>query len=166
MGSRVELKCDPATGMTRVGTALEQGTMKLVGETHFAWAEIVGIVLDDKVGLTNGSKDKIQYFACKDNHGIFVRPEAIVPIRFTIRVSRLDDWTSEADLFQYFNWYGKIDAITYPWSKRASGKKRARKTESVAYICFADYRCARDAVGAHQIGSASVNAALAHKDGA
>jgi hypothetical protein len=47
MGNRVELKCDPATGMTRVGTALEQGTVKIFGETHFAWGEIVGIELDD-----------------------------------------------------------------------------------------------------------------------
>jgi len=56
-----------------------QGTLRYIGKLHFnnndnIW---VGIELDTETGKNNGTIDSHLYFRCKDNFGIFVKPDQV-----------------------------------------------------------------------------------------
>ncbi|CAF2465599.1 unnamed protein product [Rotaria sp. Silwood2] len=58
------------------------GTIAFVGKTDFADGEWIGVVLDEPKGKNNGTVHKkdgtiVRYFACNDNHGLYVRPGQI-----------------------------------------------------------------------------------------
>jgi len=66
-----------------VGTACKvsnrKGNVRFNGETKFAPGIWIGIELDDAVGRNDGNVQGVQYFDCKDKHGIFVRPSQVTP---------------------------------------------------------------------------------------
>eukprot|EP00927_Polykrikos_kofoidii_P022023 TRINITY_DN20675_c0_g1_i1.p1 TRINITY_DN20675_c0_g1~~TRINITY_DN20675_c0_g1_i1.p1 ORF type:complete len:986 (-),score=96.52 TRINITY_DN20675_c0_g1_i1:156-3113(-) len=53
------------------------GTVTYAGTSKFASGQWVGIVLDTPDGKNNGSVKGQQYFTCKPNHGLFVRPDNV-----------------------------------------------------------------------------------------
>jgi dynactin 1 len=53
------------------------GTIRFVGPTEFATGKWVGVELDEPSGKNNGSVNGKQYFACRPNHGVFVRSSQI-----------------------------------------------------------------------------------------
>lgn len=48
------------------------GILKYFGRTEFADGIWCGVELNEPIGKNNGSVKGVQYFTCKDNHGIFV----------------------------------------------------------------------------------------------
>eukprot|EP00930_Biecheleria_cincta_P040549 TRINITY_DN27776_c0_g1_i1.p1 TRINITY_DN27776_c0_g1~~TRINITY_DN27776_c0_g1_i1.p1 ORF type:complete len:847 (+),score=149.56 TRINITY_DN27776_c0_g1_i1:109-2649(+) len=69
---------EPRVGQ-RVKVSAYPGTVRFVGETHFAPGEWVGVDLDPPVGKNDGSVQNVQYFSCKKNHGLFVRRQVLKP---------------------------------------------------------------------------------------
>lgn len=63
----------------RLGTRVEivgrdvKGKVAYVGTTSFSSGKWVGVVLDEPKGKNNGTVQNRAYFACPENHGIFVR---------------------------------------------------------------------------------------------
>ncbi|XP_026524925.1 centrosome-associated protein 350 [Notechis scutatus] len=53
------------------------GTLKFKGWTNFDKGFWAGVELDEPEGNNNGSYNGIQYFDCKENHGIFAPPQKI-----------------------------------------------------------------------------------------
>jgi hypothetical protein len=53
------------------------GVVRFTGLTKFAPGTWVGVELDLPEGRNNGSLNGMQYFDCKFNHGLFVRPDAV-----------------------------------------------------------------------------------------
>ncbi|XP_075211237.1 dynactin subunit 1 isoform X2 [Lycorma delicatula] len=51
-----------------------QGVVAYVGTTLFAPGKWVGIILNEPKGKNNGTVQGKQYFECKENYGMFVRP--------------------------------------------------------------------------------------------
>ncbi|KAJ6229591.1 guanine nucleotide exchange factor [Anaeramoeba flamelloides] len=66
---------------SRVSVFGLQGTVKFFGNPLFSddkkW---VGVELDEPFGRNNGTVNNQEYFQCKPNHGIFVRPSIISPL--------------------------------------------------------------------------------------
>lgn len=58
----------------RVVVAGKPGTIKYTGPTKFAAGCWVGVALDAAVGKNDGTVQGEQYFVCKPEHGVFVRP--------------------------------------------------------------------------------------------
>lgn len=49
--------------------------VRYVGETHFMEGDWVGVeLLDGPAGKNNGTVRDVQYFTCRDQYGMFVRP--------------------------------------------------------------------------------------------
>lgn len=67
-----------------VGNTELLGTVKFLGTTEFAAGEWLGIELDEKAGKNDGSVKGKQYFDCKPEHGIFVRPTAVTPVKVSM----------------------------------------------------------------------------------
>ncbi|XP_053110527.1 dynactin subunit 1 isoform X1 [Hemicordylus capensis] len=67
----------------KVGSRVEvigkgyRGTVAYVGATLFATGKWVGVILDEAKGKNDGSVQGRKYFACEENHGIFVRQSQI-----------------------------------------------------------------------------------------
>eukprot|EP00435_Cladocopium_sp_Y103_P046781 s1033_g13.t1 len=61
-----------------VGDQKLTGVVRFSGTTKFAEGEWLGIELDKKVGKNNGSVRGEVYFQCAPEHGIFVRPTAVM----------------------------------------------------------------------------------------
>ncbi|KAG2466100.1 DCTN1 protein, partial [Polypterus senegalus] len=63
----------------KVGSRVEvigkghRGTVAYIGATLFATGKWVGVILDDAKGKNDGTVQGKRYFACEENHGIFVR---------------------------------------------------------------------------------------------
>lgn len=53
------------------------GTIRYIGQTHFATGEWIGLELDQPRGKNDGSVANVSYFACQRNHGLFVRANQI-----------------------------------------------------------------------------------------
>ncbi|KAI0983483.1 hypothetical protein GJ496_010086, partial [Pomphorhynchus laevis] len=53
------------------------GIVKYIGPTKIREGIWVGVELNDPVGKHNGNAKGIQYFVCKPNHGVFVRPDKL-----------------------------------------------------------------------------------------
>eukprot|EP00930_Biecheleria_cincta_P065222 TRINITY_DN50938_c0_g1_i1.p1 TRINITY_DN50938_c0_g1~~TRINITY_DN50938_c0_g1_i1.p1 ORF type:complete len:322 (+),score=61.81 TRINITY_DN50938_c0_g1_i1:22-966(+) len=54
------------------------GVVRFLGETKFREGIWVGVELDSDAGKNDGSVNGVQYFKCKANHGVFIRPTAVV----------------------------------------------------------------------------------------
>jgi len=61
-----------------VGDQKLAGTVRFSGATKFAEGEWLGIELEKKVGKNDGSVRGEAYFQCAAEHGIFVRPTAVM----------------------------------------------------------------------------------------
>lgn len=61
-----------------VGDQKLTGVVRFSGATKFAEGDWLGIELDKKVGKNNGSVRGEVYFQCAPEHGIFVRPTAVM----------------------------------------------------------------------------------------
>lgn len=55
----------------------QRGTVAYVGATLFASGKWVGVILDEAKGKNDGTVQGKRYFACEENHGIFVRQSQI-----------------------------------------------------------------------------------------
>lgn len=53
------------------------GTVAYVGATLFATGKWVGVILDEAKGKNDGAVQGRRYFACDENHGIFVRQSQV-----------------------------------------------------------------------------------------
>ncbi|XP_070797039.1 centrosome-associated protein 350 [Pituophis catenifer annectens] len=56
---------------------VQPGTLKFKGRTNFDKGFWAGVELDKSEGNNNGSYNGIQYFDCKEKHGIFAPPQKI-----------------------------------------------------------------------------------------
>ncbi|KAF6754161.1 dynactin [Ephemerocybe angulata] len=68
---------DPQLG-TIVTTPQGRGVVRFVGSTSFQVGKWVGIELDEAIGKNDGSVQGVQYFTCRPNHGVFIRPSKII----------------------------------------------------------------------------------------
>jgi dynactin 1 len=56
------------------------GTVRFVGQPHFAAGDWVGVELDDDSGKNDGSVQGERYFECEMGRGMFLRPTALTVI--------------------------------------------------------------------------------------
>lgn len=77
---RPSLPALPIGSRVLIGVGGEQlaGSVAYLGATSFAAGSWVGVILDEPKGKNDGSVQELRYFSCKQNHGLFVRPGAIV----------------------------------------------------------------------------------------
>ena len=61
----------------RVIVPAGRGTVRFFGQTNFSPGKWVGIELAEADGKNDGTVQGIKYFACKPNHGIFVKPSQV-----------------------------------------------------------------------------------------
>ncbi|XP_023230540.1 restin homolog isoform X1 [Centruroides sculpturatus] len=64
-------QCDLKLGDPVCISGVKKGILRYYGETKFADGIWCGIELDEPVGKNNGIIEGVQYFQCKENHGIF-----------------------------------------------------------------------------------------------
>ncbi|CAJ1365328.1 unnamed protein product [Effrenium voratum] len=57
-----------------------EGKVGFAGDTEFAPGKWIGVILDTADGKNDGSVKDKQYFTCKPQHGLFVRPQNIVQV--------------------------------------------------------------------------------------
>ncbi|XP_078417608.1 centrosome-associated protein 350 isoform X2 [Cetorhinus maximus] len=58
-------------------SSIQPGTLHFKGRTNFANGFWAGVELDTPEGSNNGTYDGVEYFRCKDKHGIFAPPHKI-----------------------------------------------------------------------------------------
>lgn len=80
------------------------GTVKFLGSTDFAAGEWLGIELDDKAGKNDGSVKGKQYFTCKAEHGIFVRPTAAMKVEPPLKVEAREAKKWSTDVVRRLPW--------------------------------------------------------------
>jgi len=61
-----------------VGSTQLRGTVMFVGPTEFSSGDWVGIDLQEQAGKNDGCVKGVRYFQCKQMHGLFVRPSAVI----------------------------------------------------------------------------------------
>ena len=72
--------------------------MKFIGETQFATGQWVGIALDKPEGKNDGTVNGVQYFGCKDLHGLFVKKvQCKLDRSLTKRTAQPDYGENDAD---------------------------------------------------------------------
>ena len=72
--------------------------MKFIGETQFATGQWVGIALDKPEGKNDGTVNGVQYFGCKDLHGLFVKKvQCKLDRSLTKRTAQSDYGENDAD---------------------------------------------------------------------
>ncbi|PSR82188.1 hypothetical protein PHLCEN_2v6111 [Hermanssonia centrifuga] len=71
----------------------KRGTVRFVGPTQFGNGEgtWVGIEYDEPMGKNDGSVQGVQYFSCKPNFGVFVRPDRVQIGDFPVEEIDFDD---------------------------------------------------------------------------
>eukprot|EP00941_MAST-03F_sp_MAST-3F-sp1_P004570 g4570.t1 len=83
-------------------------TVKFVGEVHYAKGQWIGVELDAAEGKNNGTIKGVEYFSCKKNHGMMVRPydvkKALSPDR-----TALDERKAGNECFRSKDWDGAIE---------------------------------------------------------
>lgn len=57
------------------------GTVRYVGQTHFAAGDWVGVELEDDSGKNDGAVQGERYFDCSPGRGMFVRPVTVTVIQ-------------------------------------------------------------------------------------
>lgn len=57
------------------------GTVRYHGSVYFARGVWVGVELDEPEGKNCGNVNGVEYFRCKENYGLFVRPQRIKRLR-------------------------------------------------------------------------------------
>lgn len=72
----------------RVSILSNAGTVQFCGTPSFAQGIWVGVALDEPLGKNNGTVQDVSYFECKENHGLFVRPEQCKPLDGTAKAKR------------------------------------------------------------------------------
>ncbi|KAM6079741.1 centrosome-associated protein 350 isoform 3-T4 [Theristicus caerulescens] len=77
---------------------VQPGTLRFKGLTKFAKGFWAGVELDKPEGNNNGTYDGIEYFDCKEKHGIFAPPQKISHITESTD-SRLDTNKDEDSFF-------------------------------------------------------------------
>ncbi|ERE72475.1 centrosome-associated protein [Cricetulus griseus] len=85
---------------------VQPGTLRFKGETNFAKGFWAGVELDKPEGNNNGTYDGIEYFVCKDKHGIFAPPQKISHIleNFNDYIDINEDEESYSDEhYQFYN---------------------------------------------------------------
>ncbi|XP_061742154.1 dynactin subunit 1 isoform X4 [Nerophis ophidion] len=83
--SSIRMSSDGGSGgrPAKVGSLVEvigkgqRGTVAFIGATLFASGKWVGVILDEAKGKNDGTVQGKRYFACQENHGIFVRQSQI-----------------------------------------------------------------------------------------
>lgn len=60
---------------------VQAGTLMFKGPTKFVPGFWGGVALDKPEGRNDGSKDGVQYFKCKPNHGIFAPPDKLAHLK-------------------------------------------------------------------------------------
>lgn len=68
---RIEIGSKVLVGSTTASA--KKGTVRFIGETHFAPGEWLGVELIEKEGKNDGSINDIRYFTCQPEYGIFAR---------------------------------------------------------------------------------------------
>lgn len=64
--------------IVKSATGSKVGTLRFIGETHFATGTWCGIEFEDATGKNDGSVGGQKYFTCEDNHGLFVPESKVV----------------------------------------------------------------------------------------
>lgn len=67
---------EPAVG-AKVSVPPGVGVVRFIGSTSFAAGKWVGIELEEPKGKNDGSVAGVQYFSCRMNYGVFVRPSQV-----------------------------------------------------------------------------------------
>ncbi len=62
---------------SRVSVKEKLGTVRFVGTADFAAGKWIGVELDVPEGKNSGAVQGIQYFECRENHGLFVRQSQV-----------------------------------------------------------------------------------------
>ena len=66
-----------------IGQLVEQpsksvrGTVRFIGNTHFAPGDWIGVELGDTSGKNDGSLQGQRYFDCLPGHGVFIKPSGL-----------------------------------------------------------------------------------------
>ena len=78
---------EPVLVTTRFGNYI--GAVRFCGRpVDFAEGEWIGVEFEEPVGKNNGSVQGVEYFRCRQNHGLFVRPNQIRPYFETSMTSK------------------------------------------------------------------------------
>ncbi|KAG1863550.1 CAP Gly-rich domain-containing protein [Suillus subalutaceus] len=81
---------EPAVNIP-IGSRCERGAVRFVGHTEFAAGLWVGIEYDEPMGKNDGSLKGVQYFTCRPNYGVFVRPAKVTVGDFPVEEIDFDD---------------------------------------------------------------------------
>ena len=65
------------------------GTVAFIGGLKMGGRTMMGVVLDQPVGLNNGMYKGRKHFSCKNNHGLFVLPDKVILLESAMRQKQL-----------------------------------------------------------------------------
>ncbi|XP_070602370.1 centrosome-associated protein 350 isoform X1 [Erythrolamprus reginae] len=123
---------------------VQPGTLKFKGQTNFDKGFWAGVELDEPEGNNNGSYNGIQYFDCKEKHGIFAPPQKISLFSESNEVDSNENsfFTRELDNQHKTN-QECLDSLEKENNKRNSNEKSPREssaskvsTEAGDYVKF------------------------------
>ncbi|KAG1799591.1 CAP Gly-rich domain-containing protein [Suillus variegatus] len=69
----------------------KRGAVRFFGQTEFAAGLWVGVEYDEPMGKNDGSLKGVQYFTCRPNYGVFVRPAKVTVGDFPVEEIDFDD---------------------------------------------------------------------------
>ncbi|KAL7984771.1 hypothetical protein Chor_003341 [Crotalus horridus] len=113
---------------------VQPGTLKFKGRTNFAKGFWAGVELDEPEGNNNGSYNGIQYFDCKEKHGIFAPSQKIshFPESFGNELDSNENsfFNRELDNQQKTNQKG-LECLEEEKNKRNSNEKSPRESSAL-----------------------------------